>query len=330
MCGTAHRVRYGLTTMVAVAEQRGPVGGFWHEAMLYADDAEYLAGTVPFIEDGLAAGEPVLVAVPSDRLALLRPVFDGDAAALLRFAPMEVLGRNPAWIIPAWADFVAEHAAGGRPARGIGEPIWAARSPDELVECGRHEALINVAFADAVGFRLLCPYATSELDHAVIEGAHRNHPHVGPVGACTASDRYVGDVAPWLDDPLPPVPPSAEVLAFDRAALGTVRRLAGAMAAAAGVGAARVEDVVLAVSEAITNSVVHGGGSGEIALWHDGSRLLCEIRDRGRITDPLAGRVRPRSDQLGTRGLWLIHQLCDLVQLRALADGQVVRLHVAR
>ena len=88
------------------------------------------------------------------------------------------------------------------------------------------------------------------------------------------------------------------------------------------------DDLVLAVSEAVTNSVLHGGGSGEIALWHDGSRLLCEIRDRGRITDPLAGRVRPRTDQLGARGLWLIHQLCDLVQLRTVGDGQVVRLHI--
>jgi anti-sigma regulatory factor (Ser/Thr protein kinase) len=330
MAGNRARVRYGLPTMTVVTEPRGSLQGFWHEAFLYADDAEYLAGTVPFIEEGLSGGEPVLVAVPADRLALLRPRFGGHAAALVTFAPMEVLGRNPAWIIPAWADFVAEHAAAGRPARGIGEPIWPGRSADELVECSRHEALLNLAFADAVGFRLLCPYGTAGLDGVVVAGAHRNHPHVRRIGASAVSDRYVPDVPAWLDDPLPPVPPSAEVLAFDRTALSTVRRRAAAVATAAGVDAGRVDDVVLAVSEAVTNSVVHGGGSGEIALWHDGARLLCEIRDRGRIVDPLAGRVRPRSDQLGTRGLWLIHQLCDLVQLRAFGDGQVVRLHVAR
>jgi anti-sigma regulatory factor (Ser/Thr protein kinase) len=315
--------------MALVADERGSLEGFRHEAFLYADDAEYLAGTVPFIEDGIAAGEPVLVAVPADRLALLRPRFDGRVSPLVRFAPMEVLGRNPAWIIPAWADFVAEHVAAGRPARGIGEPIWPGRSADELVECSRHEALINVAFADAVGFRLLCPYGTAGLDGGVVAGAHRNHPQIGRIGACTASEHYVADVPAWLDDALPPVPPSAEVLPFDAASLWAVRRRAAAMATAAGVDADRVDDLVLAVSEAVTNSVVHGGGSGEIALWRDGSRLLCEIRDGGRIVDPLAGRVRPRSDQLGTRGLWLIHQLCDLVQLRTRIDGQVLRLHVA-
>jgi MEDS: MEthanogen/methylotroph, DcmR Sensory domain len=42
--------------------------------------------------------------------------------------------------------------------RGIGEPLFATRSADELVECQRHEALLNLAFQDAPGFWLLCPY----------------------------------------------------------------------------------------------------------------------------------------------------------------------------
>ena len=44
--------------------------------------------------------------------------------------------------------------------RGIGEPIWADRSPTELIECQCHEALLNVAFAAAGDFHLICPYDT--------------------------------------------------------------------------------------------------------------------------------------------------------------------------
>jgi anti-sigma regulatory factor (Ser/Thr protein kinase) len=83
------------------------------------------------------------------------------------------------------------------------------------------------------------------------------------------------------------------------------------------------------VSEAITNSIRHGGGSGRIGFWFERGTLLCEVRDHGRIADPLAGRVRPRVDQFDGRGLWLINQLCDLVQIRRTAEGQVVRLHVS-
>ena len=68
--------------------------------------------------------------------------------------------------------------ARGRRLRGIGEPIWADRSPDELVECQRHEALLNLAFADAGDFWLLCPYDVDALDPDVIAEAHHSHPAV--------------------------------------------------------------------------------------------------------------------------------------------------------
>ena len=57
--------------------------------------------------------------------------------------------------------------------------------------------------------------------------------------------------------------------------------------------------------------------------------MLCEISDRGRFDEPLAGRVRPAPDQPDGRGLWLVNQLCDLVQIRSSPAGNVVRLHMA-
>ena len=56
--------------------------------------------------------------------------------------------------------------------------------------------------------------------------------------------------------------------------------------------------------------------------------MICEVRDSGRLDKPLAGRARPELGQGGGWGLWLANQLCDLVQLRTLPDGSVVRLHL--
>jgi anti-sigma regulatory factor (Ser/Thr protein kinase) len=92
----------------------------------------------------------------------------------------------------------------------------------------------------------------------------------------------------------------------------------------------RATDLVLAVNELLTNSVRHGGGSGVLRIWQDDHTLVCEVRDRGRITDPLADRRRPDPGRTGGRGLWVANQLCDLVQLRSLDGENVVRVSMHR
>ena len=120
--------------------------GFRHEALVHRDAGELLAGVVPFLEEGLEADEPTLVAVNRANTDLLRAEL-GAAAADVRFADMEAIGRNPARIIPFWLDFVAEH--GGQPVRAVGEPVWRGRSAAEVEEWRRHEALLDVAFASS-------------------------------------------------------------------------------------------------------------------------------------------------------------------------------------
>lgn len=77
-----------------------------------------------------------------------------------------------------------------------------------------------------------------------------------------------------------------------------------------------------------TNSVRHGGGRGRLRVWDDGGSLICEVRDDGVIEDPLVGRVRPTIDEKRGRGLWIVTQLCDLVQLRSSPAGSVARVHM--
>jgi anti-sigma regulatory factor (Ser/Thr protein kinase) len=300
-----------------------------HEALFYAGIDGFLEGIVPFLRQGVRAGEPVLVVVSARKIALLRAAL-GDDAGHVRFADMAEVGANPARIIPAWREFVSEHA--GRPMRGVGEPIYPERSDAEMTECHRHEALLNLAFADTPGFRLLCPYDTTALPETVIREASRTHPHLLDGAEPHPSPRYAGDeaIAAPFDDPLPKPTGAFGALAFETDTLGEVRRYVAEHAEPALESAERVEDLVLAVSEIATNSVRHGGGTGVLRVWTDGDTLVCEIRDRGAIIDPLAGRVVPAAAQLDGRGLWLANQVCDLVQVRAFADGGVVRLHMRR
>jgi anti-sigma regulatory factor (Ser/Thr protein kinase) len=302
---------------------------FRHEALLYAGIDGFLEGTLPFLRAGAQAGDAMLVVVSQTKIELLREAL-GDDAAGVTFADMSRVGSNPARIIPAWRDFV--DASPGRRLRGIGEPIYPGRSAAELVECQRHEALLNLAFGDAHDFTLLCPYDVETLDPAVVERAHQTHPTLVRAGAGFPSASYVDGaaIAAPFAEPLPDPPDDAHGVPFDADTLCAVRRLVAARAVASGLSEERAGDLVVAVNEVTTNSVVHGGGHGVLRTWADDDAVICEISDAGAITEPLAGRRRPPNGRVGGHGLWLVNQLCDLVQIRAFARGGVVRLHMRR
>ena len=316
-------------TVSTVSRARCDEGAFRHEAMFYAGTDEFLDGTLAFVREGLASAEPMLVVVDAPKIDLMRAALGRDARAV-RFADMAEVGDNPARIIPAWRDFVAEHAGRGRPFRGIGEPINPHRRPAELVECQRHESLLNLAFADAPAWSLLCPYDTVALAPAVIEEARRSHRYVVHGDDICTSEEFQeeGTQAGSFQDPLPEPTTPYEEFAFGPGPLGPVRKLVAQHAARAGLSMSRMSDLVLAANEVATNSLTHGGGRGALRIWKDDEALVCEVHDRGRITEPLIGRELPTTDDDGGRGLWLANQLCDLVQIRSSAAGTVVRMHM--
>jgi anti-sigma regulatory factor (Ser/Thr protein kinase) len=299
--------------------------GFQHEALVYEGDDDYLAGTIPFLRDALDAGESALVAVGPAQTALLEGELGKDAKRV-RFVDLQALGRNPASIIPFWREFV--DGDGGRSVRGIGEPVWAARSPAALEECQRHESLLNVAFALGTPWSLLCPYDAGSLTEDALEQATFSHRHVCHEGRCVESASFEPGPDCFAGE-LPPPAATAEIFVFGLGDLSEVRCRVAAAAEWAGMDPRGVADVITAASELAANSVMHGGGSGTLRLWRENGSLLAEVEDRGRIEEPLVGRLRPGLAQEGGRGLWLANQLCDLVQIRSGAAGTTVRLHVA-
>jgi anti-sigma regulatory factor (Ser/Thr protein kinase) len=302
---------------------------FCHEAFFYAGEKEFIDGTGAFLRGAVEAGEPALVVVSARKIDLLRRRLRSDLGQVV-FADMEAVGTNPARIIPAWNDFVDRHA--GRRLRGIGEPIWAERSSAELVECQRHEALLNIAFADHGGFTLMCPYDTEALDRDVVAEARRSHPFVRRHGAQASSDDYLGTEAfrQPMATPLPAPPPSCVERLFQIGSLGGLRALVLDEALKAGFTEGRAGDAVVAVNEVVSNSLRHASGIGVLRIWPAGDALICEVTDDGHIVEPLVGREKPDFSSPGGRGLWMVHQLCELVQVRSGTAGTTVRMHLRR
>jgi anti-sigma regulatory factor (Ser/Thr protein kinase) len=93
-----------------------------------------------------------------------------------------------------------------------------------------------------------------------------------------------------------------------------------------GLPADRVDALALAASELATNSIRHGGGTGTVAMWLEPGAVVVEFTDGGRLLDPLVGRTMPPPEQVGGRGLYLVNQVCDLVQVRSSPEGTTIRI----
>ena len=115
--------------------------------------------------------------------------------------------------------------------------------------------------------------------------------------------------------------------------LSAVRTLVREQARKAGLPGTRAIDLELAVSEAAANTVRHaaaqGHQEGTLRVWCTADEIVCEVRDGGVITDALAGRRQPARGALSGHGLWLVHQVCDQVEISSGADGTTVRMRMA-
>ncbi|MCI4065332.1 MEDS domain-containing protein [Micromonospora sp. R77] len=148
-----------------------PPDGLRHDALLYDDDRDYLDAIRAFVADGRARGEPVLVAVPTHRLAPVRSAL----AALdgVEFADLAVLGRNPAAIVPtALHRFVRRFP--GRRLRIIGESLWPERPPATHRHCVEHEAALELAFA-GLPLAARCLFDRTRLPAAALADIRRTH-----------------------------------------------------------------------------------------------------------------------------------------------------------
>ncbi len=308
--------------------QRAPVRSsqsYRHEAFLWRDPADFTAAMVQFVEEGLDAHEPVMVAVTPQHTTWLRDGLSPSAAERVEFVDMAQLGRNPARIIPAWREFVAEQSQPHRPVRGIGEPIWPERHPQELLECQLHEALLNIAIDPDTPLWLICPYDIGTLSPTVVEEAQRSHPVLVEEGSHRGSPSYAGrtHVDALFAADLPQAPTDVQKAVFTA---DSAHRLLSYIKLEFYVAGLPVDQStrLAAATERLARASLHRGSPQvTIRVWTEPYGLICEVADDVPVTDPLIGRSVPPDEH---EELWQVNQACDLVQLRSTSSGTSVRI----
>jgi hypothetical protein len=152
--------------------------GYLHEAVLYDSDEEFLGVVVPFLQEGVAVGEPCLVALGASSTRLVRAAVGNTSG--LTF--LDDRYDRPASVIRSNRDLFAAHVADGAsrirvasevPHPGVGAPWdgWA-----------RYEAAVNDGYAE---FPLwgLCAYDTRITPASVLDDVARTHPHLATAQA---------------------------------------------------------------------------------------------------------------------------------------------------
>jgi anti-sigma regulatory factor (Ser/Thr protein kinase) len=134
-------------------------------------------------------------------------------------------------------------------------------------------------------------------------------------------------LGPGGGDPLPSRSPSDMSYGYTTD-LAAVRAVVYRYAKQAGLPEHRAIDLVLAVSEVAANTVRHAKSPGSLKIWYDTREIVCQIQDEGTIHDPLAGQRKPSVDAMGGHGLWIVHQVCDEVEMKSDEAGTTICLHM--
>ena len=243
--------------MLREGEASAPHRGFLHSALIYGSDDAFAEVAVPSLRQGIAAGEPVLVAVQGPNVEGLRSALgdEPDGVTLLTVEEWFETSARTRDKLVRWAN----ESEAGR-ARVLVEPPWPTGSEARVRDWARHEAVTNVAF-EGMEVDLICAHDSRVLPAEIIEHARHTHPLLAEPGGHAASEGYEepDDFCRLLDSRVEPIggEPAASV-DFDLAGLHGVRGLVGSAAAAVGISGVRAEGLVLAVNEIASNAVVHG------------------------------------------------------------------------
>jgi anti-sigma regulatory factor (Ser/Thr protein kinase) len=307
---------------------------YLHAALLFDSDEEFLARAVPFLQEGLSAGEAALVVCAEEHNAQLVRALP-DAAHVL------VLPRDAVYTRAARVGVTYERlvhrllADGARGTRLVSEPSCSSE-PQAWGTWAAYESISNTTLAP-LPLSSVCGYDVGGLSASMQHDVERAHPYLltedgaVPSGAYVAAAELLGTIPP-PPDPLEATPPSLDLEGIsDRAAVAWARGQVRILVGAACPDPRVAEEFVGAVAEVMTNAFRYGGPPLQVRVWTTPSRLLCTVTDCGAGADLLfAGYSRGEIDGDRTgAGLWLARQTCDRLDAYPTRGGFTVRLSSA-
>lgn len=304
--------------------------GFRHEACLYGSDDDFLAVVSPFVKEGIAAGEKVVLALSPPQADLVRSTIREARQATV--VPNSERYLRPATTIQTLLETFRSHAAQTsdqmRVLGSVLDPPWTAWDP-----WARYEAAINDIFAD-FSVWALCLYDLRKVSDEVLDEVERTHPYIQRPGEGPVCSSKFEPASTFLSNRKPPRPDPIESTTPHTELVNPPAALARHAVVEAGAGsklaADTIADLILGVSEVVTNAHLHGAAPVVLRIWSSRDRIVATVHDCGQgPADPIAGLLPARPvGEGGGLGLWVTHQICSEVIHKKSLDGFTVRLVV--
>jgi anti-sigma regulatory factor (Ser/Thr protein kinase) len=293
-----------------------------HNALVYESEDEYLARAVPFLQEGLAAGEGAIVAHTGPGMAMMREALGPDATHVT-FVDVSSAYTRPARTLAAYHSVYSAQLQQTPRLRAVAD-VQFGPDPREWDQWTAYEAVFSRSFGHLPAW-VLCSYNVNGTPDPIIEGVWQTHPEVVERGRWSASasyeepDQLLRRITPRPAD----LPGLRSITGGDDAE--QVRERLAPEFLAAGLGEAKSLEMLLAITEIATNAVVHGRGIEEVRVGRAHGRFVCEIIDRGPgFDDPTAGYLAPR-DGIGS-GLWVARQLTWRIEFFQSPRGFAARI----
>ena len=304
---------------------------YTHEALFFDSRRALLEAAVPWLREGLEAGEDVALVCTDEHNTALADALGPDPHVMV--LPRTRIYRKAVDAVAFFHDLFTARVAAGQPrVRLVGE-VGFDTGPRGHDEWCRYEAVCNHALAP-LPLWSLCAYDTQVLPRPLLDTAWVTHPWLRAGGERARNGDFVQPARLLTGLTRPLEPPAAEAATFTLTEVGELpglRRWLQARLADAQVETEAAENAVLAVDEVTANGLCHGRPPVQVALWQSAG-VVCDVTDRGTgITDPLAGYTPPDPLRLleGGAGLWMTRRLCEEVTTGWTPAGFTVRLTLA-
>jgi anti-sigma regulatory factor (Ser/Thr protein kinase) len=300
-----------------------------HAAAVYGSDDHLVDRVVPYVLDGLARDDAVLVAVSAEAERVLRSAL-GRAADQVQWGAPGISYARLGAMFEGFRAFLAGRRAVGAPTRLVSE-YDGDGDPERMAAYLRYEAMSSDTYAP-YGYHWACLWDERRHPPDVLHQVREVHPLLlGSDGRPVPSTDHVDPVAFLSRDagplPAPPAEPGIDVGLNAPTDLADLRRRLRDWALVRAPLHVDLDELQIAVNEIATNALQHGATPGRVRGWIQGDMLIVRVEDPGPGAIPATGGYRRPHDLGGTgAGLWLARQLADSVVARSTPAGCSVEL----
>jgi len=302
-----------------------------HGASVIGSDAELLGTALPFLEEGLRAGDLVALTCPPETVELICRELGEQASSVESDPRMSLLGSRAPDALTMCSRYLERAVSVGNGRLRVLAEVDFGPEPADWREGQRFESVFNRLMGPAP-VSAVCLYDRRRLPAPVIASAEATHPQLvrGTTWSASGGFQDPGTYVPSLPLPRESAEDGDPVFSVDDArTLAGLRHQLGAVIASRVPDRDQQGDLHLAASEIAANAFRHGVRPVSARVWAEGNRLVCMISDRGTsYSDPFSGFIPAHGMDLshGGMGLWLARKLWDHVDVLPSDTGLTVRL----